>query len=283
VDIQQKEKTMPDLAHDHPFRINAARASECHEMATNVMRDREIVCGGERFEIVEVEFYMDADPHTHRAPRQISTHGALYFHRASAKPGAAYRGGSFKGIDVTFGDGAAYAGGMLIRAMRSYDSGTSCNGPCNVAKALHQKCANEFPEWAEFASAAEAASPFEPHAPIQLARAPRALDGGISVTAGPRIGLSAKGDDPGDAFRFAPLRFYLTRPGYSIHKGATYHTYCSLLMGLPVMAAAGISSESLATRCREKLDKNLEDNAAGTVFSWFNRHCENTDLIVALI
>jgi hypothetical protein len=67
--------------------------------------------------LVEIEFYFDSkehpDPFAHRHPEQaMSTR--WYFHRI----GESYRGGSFKGFDLTFGNGVAH-GGILIRSLET--------------------------------------------------------------------------------------------------------------------------------------------------------------------
>jgi hypothetical protein len=49
--------------------------------------------------------------------------GRWYFHRS----GESYRGGSFKGVDVTIGDATAF-GGMLLRGLETPD-GTIIDGP----------------------------------------------------------------------------------------------------------------------------------------------------------
>lgn len=75
---------------------------------------------GERVHrFVEIEFYYHGpchgDPFVHAHSEQLHV-GRWYFHRM----GGAYRGGSFKGLDLTFGDGVAY-GGILIRSLETPD------------------------------------------------------------------------------------------------------------------------------------------------------------------
>jgi hypothetical protein len=81
--------------------------------------------GGKCHRFVEVEFYYHSEPHpdpfTHRDPLQREC-GRWYFHRSRG----AYRSGSFKGLDLTFG-GDAF-GGILIRSIESPD-GKLIDGP----------------------------------------------------------------------------------------------------------------------------------------------------------
>jgi len=73
------------------------------------------------------------DPFTHRDPL-LRARGRWYFHRT----GGTYKGGSFKGIDLTFGDGEAY-GGVLIRGLERPD-GTLVDGPSLCVDHLLAAC-----------------------------------------------------------------------------------------------------------------------------------------------
>jgi hypothetical protein len=83
-----------------------------------------LVAGETRLRLLEVEVYLHSpahpDPFVHRHPIQRQC-GTWYLHRI----GDTHRGGSFKGLDITFG--AAGHGGVLIRTLRGGD-GVSC-GP----------------------------------------------------------------------------------------------------------------------------------------------------------
>jgi hypothetical protein len=74
----------------------------------------------------EIEFYYHGEPHldvfTHRDPIQKGT-GLWYFHRTNG----VYRGGSFKGFDLTFGAQSAF-GGILIRGIEA-ENGPLVDGP----------------------------------------------------------------------------------------------------------------------------------------------------------
>lgn len=93
-----------------------------------------LVVGGRALRIEEAEVYFHAegwrDPFTHRHPRQGAP-GRWYFHRAGAS--ATYRGGSFKGLDLTFGPPGAW-GGVLIRTIS--DAGDLVTGPSLVVDHL---------------------------------------------------------------------------------------------------------------------------------------------------
>lgn len=82
--------------------------------------------------ICEVEFYQDPDPYIHGDSRQ-TVPGKWYFHRQS---GGGYKGGTFKGLDITFRCGSSnsnnHHGWILIRSIQNSETGTRIEGPCNV-------------------------------------------------------------------------------------------------------------------------------------------------------
>jgi len=75
------------------------------------------------------EFYLKDECHndtfTHGDEQQL-THSQWYFHRM----GSGYKGGSFKGLDITFST-RGY-GGILIRALYDIENEKYIEGPCNL-------------------------------------------------------------------------------------------------------------------------------------------------------
>lgn len=95
-------------------------------IANRMLNGTTLWVGGEPHRFTEIEFYYHGDEHndvfTHRDPIQKQT-GHWYFHRTRG----VYRGGSFKGIDLTFGAREAF-GGVLIRGIEAAD-GKLIDGP----------------------------------------------------------------------------------------------------------------------------------------------------------
>ncbi|MHB1424488.1 MAG: hypothetical protein ACYC3I_15060 [Gemmataceae bacterium] len=95
-------------------------------IAERLLSGSRLVVGRQFYRLVEIEFYYwsptQPDPFTHRHPFQFHI-GRWYFHRTHG----AYRGGSFKGLDLTFGAGDA-SGGILIRGLETPD-GRLIDGP----------------------------------------------------------------------------------------------------------------------------------------------------------
>lgn len=110
-----------------------------------------LLAGGIVHRLIEIEFYYwggdHRDPFAHGDPFQLGT-GHWYFHRSHG----VLRGGSFKGIDLTFGGAKTFAG-ILIRSIEP-EQGPLVEGPSrtvdyllgltqlSTVAALHQASAN---------------------------------------------------------------------------------------------------------------------------------------------
>jgi hypothetical protein len=94
-------------------------------IADLLLRRTVLDVAGQAHELCEIEFYLHgeehADPFTHGQAIQRST-GRWYFHRS----GESYRGGTYKGLDITFGPPDVF-GGILIRSLLTPD-GELING-----------------------------------------------------------------------------------------------------------------------------------------------------------
>lgn len=99
----------PDGAWEEAFRRTAER----------LLNGAVLWIAGQAHRITEVEFYyrggQHRDPFAHCDPMQQED-ARWYFHRT----GGTYRGGTYKGLDVTFGTVGAY-GGILLRGMVPVD------------------------------------------------------------------------------------------------------------------------------------------------------------------
>ncbi|MCU0703821.1 MAG: hypothetical protein MUF18_07570 [Fimbriiglobus sp.] len=200
-----------------------------------------LVANGVPMRLIEVEAYYHGPGHedtfAHRDPVQL-TPGRWYFHRT----GGQYRGGSFKGLDLTFGDRAANAfGGFLIRGVELPD-GSVIDGPSltvdHLLKVTDQRTVAELdttirerPAWIV-------------DSPLVLVEVPGKVWGtGRAVTRGFRVGLSLKkrrytADDPAFAYLFCPYRF-LSEPTQT-KKGKPH-------MVLPLIAAGKTPAEITST------------------------------------
>ncbi len=97
------------------------------DISRRILQESALLIGGRPYRLREIEFYYNGgdhpDPFAHGDPVQQTT-GRWYFHRDQGS----YRGGSFKGLDITFGP-EGVVGGILIRSMSGPD-GEEVNGSC---------------------------------------------------------------------------------------------------------------------------------------------------------
>jgi hypothetical protein len=191
---------LPVLQKPEGLREDARAESWFTQIAEQLFNGTNLLVNGQPHRFVEVEFYYHGDWHpdlfTHRDPLQRQC-GRWYFHRSMGT----YRSGSFKGLDLTFGDGDAFAG-ILIRGIEGpgnnlIDGPSLCvdhllttTGKADVAS-LDRAIGNR-PAW-------EAGIPLQlvPAAPPRSQRLFRSA----------RVGLSLK-----KAGKSSPLPRYVMRP-----------------------------------------------------------------------
>lgn len=161
----------------------------------------------------EVEFYVTNaahnDPFTHGDEMQREF-ARWYHHRT----GSEYRGGTYKGLDLTFGDEHTYAG-MLIRGIESTDSpATLLDGPCVCVDHLLSLVGHTSVP--SFVDSYDRDADEKPSSPSYL-RVTEARDQPLFRSA--RVGLSLKRGATASRVKFigAPYRF-LTEPA-RIKKG----------------------------------------------------------------
>src|SRR5207253_817144 len=131
-----------------------------------------------------IEFYFRSDEHpdpfVHGFPIQHRK-GRWYFHRV----GRGYRGGSYKGLDLTFGDPHSL-GGILFRAAET-EKGFRIQGPSKLVDFV--LAATKSKTVAELDAAIGLRTADDPHSLLRLERAtPTAL----TLVRKRRVGLSMK-------------------------------------------------------------------------------------------
>jgi len=108
--------------------------------ADGLMNNFELVVAGSKiFRFCEIEFYYNdhnvhQDTFIHGSDMQFKTACHWYFHTAG--PSGAYKGGSFKGLDLTFGVPNKIPGGILLRSMEEVANGEVVEGPCMLVDRL---------------------------------------------------------------------------------------------------------------------------------------------------
>lgn len=219
-------------AVDAPFEAWSRAVTAVAEL---VLRRGVLRAGDTTLRVLEVEGYVSApshpDPFAHADETQNSL-GRWYFHRT----GEGFRGGTFKGVDLTFGGGGVYAG-LLLRAAQTA-KGERVEGPSVLVDALLAATGH-----ATVASLARACDEGEHDAlSLTLLDAPR----GDAVYAGPRVGLSLRKDLDAERVFFLsrPYRFVVDPRGAK--KGRLHVALGMHAEGAPAPAIAGVTGSTQA-------------------------------------
>lgn len=218
-------------------------------LADALLNRTEFRLAGQPHRLLEVEVYYHSlahpDPFAHKEPVQLEG-GRWYFHRTRGE----YRGGSFKGLDLTFGDGVAY-GGILFRGLEKPD-GTVVDGPSLLVD--HLLKTTSHPTVAELDRAIGTKRAWDASQPLVLAAKP--LDERPVVRCA-RVGLTWKRhkprpDDP--AVNYVLRRYrYLSNPSRTA-KGKPHMVLAMLLIGESVETVSAQTGCPLKTVRRYAAD-----------------------------
>lgn len=218
----------------------------------------------EKFKITEVEFYFNdlldsssktnhPDTFTHNDTRQLNSSGCWYFHRS----GPTLKGGTYKGLDLTFGEPGKCYGGVLLRSLGRIVEGKEnepVEGPCNLVNSILS--ANNRPEdlksFVEIDMKGVGATHVDAFdCKSKLFLQPFSHD--AKVFTSPRFGLTLKRKDEGKAqykpyFLMKPYRF-ISAPQH-IKKGKNH-----LILAL---AAGGMSVDDIVNLCKGQKNSILQ-------------------------
>ena len=99
------------------------------KMASSLLNNYLLFINKIPFRLRELEFYFNSPAHsdtfTHGDEMQ-KRKGEWYFHRS----GKTYKGGTYKGLDISIGQGSNTVGGILIRSIRNVETAKIIDGPC---------------------------------------------------------------------------------------------------------------------------------------------------------
>ncbi len=221
-------------------------------LAARLLNGTDFLVSGQPYRFAELEAYYygpgHPDPFTHRDPVQLEN-GRWYFHRTAGE----YRGGSFKGVDLTFGDGRAMFG-MLVRTIVAPD-GTVIDGPSlTVDHLLAQTKAAGVATLDAVIAGRPAWDPSNPLA-VREVDPPRSA----TVYATGRIGLTlkwARGKPDRPRYVMRPYRF-LTEPR-AIKKGKP-----QLVLALHRQGKTAGEIHELTGVPRKTIDRYIADYALG--------------------
>jgi hypothetical protein len=182
------------------------------QIARRLLTATRLVVADDPYRLTEIEFYYHCpahpDPFAHRDPVQ-RTAGRWYFHRTAG----VYRSGSFKGVDLSFGDAMAH-GGVLFRGLEAPD-GTLIDGPSLLVDDLLARAG--FKTVSGFDAAIAGRLAWERDNPLHLADVE---EEDRTIYSSPRVGLSLKrAGKSGQAERFVMCSYRLLTEPRRIAKG----------------------------------------------------------------
>lgn len=116
------------------------------KLATYLIKNVVLVINKKDYQICELEFYLKSNDHpdafTHGdADQQVK--GKFYFHRQN---GGSYKGGTYKGLDITFknkGNDKKSYNGALVRSIYDLTNQKLIEGPCRVVDHILSKTKHE--------------------------------------------------------------------------------------------------------------------------------------------
>ncbi|KAI4523778.1 hypothetical protein K525DRAFT_195592 [Schizophyllum commune Loenen D] len=199
------------------------------------------------FRLLEFEFYLHKpgcheDPFVHRTAEQGEL-GKWYFHRAPGKGTTKYRGGTRKGLDLTFGDADAY-GGILLRSVQRPNSSEVISGPSLlVDKIVSLSGASDLVDLVESKWAGDT-SAFTPRGLFLRPREDSACSGHRDICRTPRVGLdlskASRAVYVAKAYRYIASFDSPLKSKAQTFAGAVYHCCYSPTRpegGIPVLAS----------------------------------------------
>jgi len=224
-------------------------------IAAELLNEISLSIAGEYHRITEVEFYyhdrLHPDPFTYRDLLQLTAE-KWYFHRI----GNSYRGGTFKGLDITFGDNNSF-GGILIRSIET-PQGNIIDGSCLCVDYILEKTG--FAKVAELDKVSIEHNIWNNNSPIFLDR--KNIENRSIFTCA-RVGLSlkkAKQEDKNTHTMTEYLVFpyrYLNRPR-KIRKGKVY-----LVLGLYLQGKTSQEINQITGSPKKSIENYIQEFEKG--------------------
>jgi hypothetical protein len=241
-------------------------------IAEVLLRRTVLDVAGEAHELCEIEFYLHGDDHpdpfTHGQALQRSS-GRWYFH----KSGESYRGGTYKGLDITFGPPDVF-GGILLRSLLGPD-GQLINGSSLCVEHLLARTGH-----ADVASLAAAIGEHDVAADDSLLRLRAVPERAQTIYYTSRVGLTLKRVAEHPEMPDYIVRRYraLTQPR-RIEKGRVQLIIALYEAGESADAIAALTGAPKRTIARYIADHE-RGRALGSIESLHGRSLNATDLCV---
>ncbi|CAF0770740.1 unnamed protein product [Didymodactylos carnosus] len=129
------------LINDASFTDDSQSYKSAFELIANELINKyELIINSKSFRICEIEFYYYSqkhlDPFTHQHSEQKKFPN-WYFHRSGKSLTASWKNGTYKGLDLTFGNGDDETyGGILIRSIQNKQTNEIFEGSCLVVDTI---------------------------------------------------------------------------------------------------------------------------------------------------
>eukprot|EP01059_Diplonema_ambulator_P035250 TRINITY_DN8223_c0_g1_i2.p1 TRINITY_DN8223_c0_g1~~TRINITY_DN8223_c0_g1_i2.p1 ORF type:complete len:317 (+),score=77.95 TRINITY_DN8223_c0_g1_i2:38-988(+) len=187
-----------------------------YEAAAALMTHFELDINGSMWRLAELEAYVYHDTHpdayTHRNDDQLEL-CSWYFHRQG---NGSYKGGTYKGMDLTFGcrENKLY-GGFLVRSIQEVRTNAVVEGPCLVVNKILEL--NQVGSIADFAAGRNGAQlNVEETEGLLLKLAKNGAGSGRPVHSAPRVGLTLRSGS--DKVKFCARGYRFSTIAASIKK-----------------------------------------------------------------
>jgi len=142
----KQSKQSEELKQFEEFNIESNSYTKCKSVeekfklfATSLLLNFTIKINNDYISIEEIEFYYNSKDHkdnyTHKNKDQL-TNSMWYFHQYH---NGTYKSGTYKGLDMTFGNNKDSYGGILIRSIYNTTTNEFITGPCNVVNYILKK------------------------------------------------------------------------------------------------------------------------------------------------
>ena len=160
-----------------------------HEFAKYLMTNLSMKIGTDIITIEEVEVYYNSfdhkDEYTHKSKDQL-TNTKWYFHQYH---NGTYKSGTYKGMDITFGNNKDIYGGVLIRSIENTTTGEFITGPCNTVNYILKKL--NCKEVDDLVTKMDSLDIFNNKNPFYV-EVKTGQIASVDIFTGPRVGLSWK-------------------------------------------------------------------------------------------
>ena len=162
------------------------------DISGKILNQTILISNKKKYRICEIEFYLRCDNHkdeyTHCNDDQLN-YGSWYFHKFG---NGSYKGGTFKGLDITLGNSKNKYAGILIRSIYDIKNKKMICGPSNLVTELlkQHECtsAKDFMKDKDTLSVLNTAKSKNTYIYLQDMKKPKH----DTRWSGPRIGLSDK-------------------------------------------------------------------------------------------